>query len=536
MSSESITLHVRLGTTARFTIPSSSGSGTITTNSTIQDVKSLISREVASGFCAVERQRLIYKGRILSDNSRTLSDYGVAGDNQTIHLVKGSAGVSTTPAPSTSNVQQPTASTPIAGSNPNGASNSNPMMMMRNMMQQQQGGGMPDMNAIQQQLLQNPEMMSSMMNSPMMQNIMSNPDMIRMMMDSNPEMRRVLDSNPQLRHIMDDPELMRRSMDMMRDPSAMQNMMRNQDLAMSQIENVPGGFNALRRMYEEVQEPMMDAMAGGAGTDVPEIQSTSSQTGTAMPNPWGAPRDNPTPSSTPSQNANPFASMNAWGGAGQNARMPGSTAAPNPFSMPNLNQQGSGGVPGMNIEQTISMLENPLVNTMMQQMMSDPQTMQTMLNNNPLLQQMRQSNPATAAMMSNPETLRAMMDPANLRSMLQMQNSFQQLGNNVPGFQSMMPGESVPGSNPSAQPNLDFSSLLNQFQNTSVSTSVPSQQRPPAERFNQQLTALNDMGFCDRDANIQALSATHGNINRAVERLLSSTDTGGSLNSTTESS
>jgi len=38
-----------------------------------------------------------------------------------------------------------------------------------------------------------------------------------------------------------------------RDPNAMQNMMRNQDLAMSQIENMPGGFNALRSMYENVQ-------------------------------------------------------------------------------------------------------------------------------------------------------------------------------------------------------------------------------------------------------------------------------------------
>lgn len=38
-----------------------------------------------------------------------------------------------------------------------------------------------------------------------------------------------------------------------RDPNAMQNMMRNQDLAMSQIENMPGGFNALRSMYENIQ-------------------------------------------------------------------------------------------------------------------------------------------------------------------------------------------------------------------------------------------------------------------------------------------
>jgi ubiquilin len=31
---------------------------------------------------------------------------------------------------------------------------------------------------------------------------------------------------------------------------------------MSQIENHPEGFNALRRMYHDIQEPMMEAMTG----------------------------------------------------------------------------------------------------------------------------------------------------------------------------------------------------------------------------------------------------------------------------------
>jgi hypothetical protein len=46
--------------------------------------------------------------------------------------------------------------------------------------------------------------------------------------------------------------MLRQTMEMMRNPNAMQQAMRSQDLAMSQIENLPGGFSALRRMYEEV--------------------------------------------------------------------------------------------------------------------------------------------------------------------------------------------------------------------------------------------------------------------------------------------
>ena len=38
-------------------------------------------------------------------------------------------------------------------------------------------------------------------------------------------------------------------------------MMRNQDRAMTNIENMPGGFHALERMFRDVQEPMMNATA-----------------------------------------------------------------------------------------------------------------------------------------------------------------------------------------------------------------------------------------------------------------------------------
>lgn len=49
-------------------------------------------------------------------------------------------------------------------------------------------------------------------------------------------------------------QMLRQTMEMMRNPNAMQQAMRSQDLAMSQIENLPGGFSALRRMYEEVSQ------------------------------------------------------------------------------------------------------------------------------------------------------------------------------------------------------------------------------------------------------------------------------------------
>ena len=45
-------------------------------------------------------------------------------------------------------------------------------------------------------------------------------------------------------------------------------------------------------------------------------------------------------------------------------------------------------------------------------------------------------------------------------------------------------------------------------------------QQPPEERFSSQLDQLSAMGFNDRQANIQALVATRGDVNAAVERLI----------------
>lgn len=43
-------------------------------------------------------------------------------------------------------------------------------------------------------------------------------------------------------------------------PALQREMMRNQDLAISNIEMLPEGFNALRRSYATIQKPLLEAM------------------------------------------------------------------------------------------------------------------------------------------------------------------------------------------------------------------------------------------------------------------------------------
>ncbi|KAK6829874.1 deubiquitination-protection protein dph1 [Apiospora arundinis] len=51
---------------------------------------------------------------------------------------------------------------------------------------------------------------------------------------------------------------------------------------------------------------------------------------------------------------------------------------------------------------------------------------------------------------------------------------------------------------------------------------APADNRPPEERYADQLRQLNDMGFYDFDRNIAALRRSGGSVQGAVEHLLSS--------------
>ena len=83
-------------------------------------------------------------------------------------------------------------------------------------------------------------------------------------------------------------------MQMARNPRMMQELMRSTDRQMSNIEAHPEGFNALRRMYHQVQEPMTNAMLGNqTNADLPRQNAAvvapteSVNNAVPLPNPWG---------------------------------------------------------------------------------------------------------------------------------------------------------------------------------------------------------------------------------------------------------
>ncbi len=70
-----------------------------------------------------------------------------------------------------------------------------------------------------------------------------------------------MDRNPELNHMLNNPEVLRQTMEIARNPAMMQELMRNQDRAMSNLESIPGNllfllsksyFVALKNIYFEI--------------------------------------------------------------------------------------------------------------------------------------------------------------------------------------------------------------------------------------------------------------------------------------------
>ncbi|CAI9756441.1 unnamed protein product [Fraxinus pennsylvanica] len=393
------------------------------------------------------------------------------------------------------------------------------------------GTGLPEFEQMQQQLTQNPNMMREIMNTPAIQNIMNNPEIMRSLIMNNPQMRDIIDRNPELGHILNDPGILRQTLEAARNPELMREMMRNTDRAMSNIESSPEGFNMLRRMYENVQEPFLNAttMGGSTANDTGSNpfaallgnQRTGAQTrGGANPSTAGS----EIASGDSAPNANPL--PNPWTNAGGGSQTNNATIA-NPASdarPPGVAGLGGLGLPelervaGMSDPSVFSQfLQNPAMAQMMQSLFSNPQYMDQILGFNPQLRSLLDMNPQLREMMQNPEILRQLTSPETMQQVMALQQQLSQLGQ-----QQSTPERNQANQNTGTQNNMGLEILRNMFGGLGAgSSSVPSNPNvPPEELYATQLSQLQEMGFFDTQENIRALRATSGNVHAAVERLL----------------
>ncbi|CAH3169258.1 unnamed protein product [Porites lobata] len=555
---------------------------------TILEFKQLVSAKFNA---PVPQLCLIFAGRILKDGD-TLASYAIK-DGLTVHLVVKSENRAQQQAAQHSTQQSPSSTPSSTQRSSQSSQNTSPSSHGLAGIDGLGGLGMfgnsGNLQQMSQQLMSNPDMLRQMMDNPMVQSMMSNPDLIRQIFLSNPQMQQLIERNPEISHILNNPDLMRQTMEMVRNPSLMQEMMRTHDRALSNLESLPGGFNALQRMYTDIQEPMLNAtqeqmrqaqnnpfsalFGGSSGTGTGSDPNTNPQQGTEntspLPNPW-SPSPPPAVANQPTQPAqqeptpqtvtssrNQNASPGTGGSAPENSR----TSIFQTPAMQNLMQQVSA-----NPDMFQNMMQSPYMQEMMQQMLQNPDLMASVIRTNPMFQgnsqladQVASRLPEFMSQMQNPEFQQSLANPRVMQALMQIQQGMMQLQNEAPGL--LPPGSgpmnfmgipststtttgpasstgnttSTPSSGtpagtqrtsqngtPSGSPgNVQGNSQENQMaQLMSQMMQAMTQPQNPEVRYRTQLEQLAQMGFVDRTRNIQALVATGGDLNAAIERLL----------------
>jgi len=425
---------------------------------TVGDLKELISPQL--GGLAPQSIRLVCAGRVWQDPS-TLESYEIS-DGSIVHCLNNPQAPGSTAGIASTQALQP----------------ANPMMgMMGGMpvMGGAAGGGtsLQDMMAQSQQMMrQNPEMLQQMMQDPMVQQMFENPEFMRSMMQMNPQTRQLMESHPEIARMLEDPEMLRQGARMMANPSLMQEMMRNQDVAMGRLDAMPGGHAALARMHRDVVDPMHNAMTVGEESNTAVNQYSEDAQGhrntAPLANPWGSSQPVTTAAQTATQPAAP---------AMTTAGAPAAGAPAN--SMQQLMQMQSWG--------------------------GDPmaQWMQPMMQNMQMAQQANQTDQSTNAAMnqqSNPlaNIMQAMQqNPQLMQQMMMMDNMM----GGIPPPMFGAPAAQTGGA-------LDETAIAAAASNPMVRA-----------RFAQQLDAMIAMGFSDEQMCLRALIEYDGNVDRALDKM-----------------
>uniref|UniRef100_A0A8B9Z0Q7 UBQL1 protein n=1 Tax=Buteo japonicus TaxID=224669 RepID=A0A8B9Z0Q7_9AVES len=532
--------------------------------SSVQQFKEEISKHFKSH---TDQLVLIFAGKILKDQD-TLIQHGIH-DGLTVHLVIKTQNRSQDHPGQQTHTTGSIATTSISNSN-----TSTPASTNSNSFGLGGLGGLAGLSSLglnasnfselqsqmQRQLMSNPEMMVQIMENPFVQSMLSNPDLMRQLIMANPQMQQLIQRNPEISHMLNNPDIMRQTLELARNPAMMQEMMRNQDRALSNLESIPGGYNALRRMYTDIQEPMLNAAQEQfGGNPFTSLVSNASSGGDSqpsrtenrdpLPNPW-APQSS-------SQNSTSTSTSGESSGS-SNVRNTTSASTGQSSTIPNLGPGlgvGMFNTPGMqsllqqiteNPQLMQNMLSAPYMRSMMQSLSQNPDlAVQMMLNNplfagNPQLQeQMRQQLPTFLQQMQNPDTLSAMSNPRAMQALLQIQQGLQTLATEAPGLlpgfnpglgglgstgvptgstvSSSVPSENTSPTSGAAEPG--HQQFVQQMLQALAGANAQQLQNPEV-RFQQQLEQLSAMGFLNHEANLQALIATGGDISAAIERLL----------------
>ena len=236
---------------------------------------------------------------------------------------------------------------------------------------------------------------------------------------------------------------------------------------------------------------------------------------------------------TSQHNANPFGAF-GMGGMPNLSGFEGMSG----FDMGGMGMGGMGmpGMGGMNPMMAMQMLQsNPQLLQQFSAMMQNPEAV-NMLLNNPQLKPLLDSNPQMREILSNPQMRQQMFSPQNMQMMMNMMQGMGGMGMPGMGMGGMgmngfggMPQQQT-GSNAGSSSSGGSSSSMGFNPFAFYGGGMPQQQQQQQQQdqnvdykvlYKEQLEKLKEMGFVNEDVNINILKQCQGNVDFAVEKLLS---------------
>lgn len=148
-------------------------------------------------------------------------------------------------------------------------------------------------------------LMQSSIGKSIMNMIQNNPQAYADMLRSNPIFSQIAENNPQLQHILNDSDMLSEQIGMYLNPENQNQTARTMDRMLDAVESMPGGFQALSKQINDLQEPLMDGLMDqikGSGKTKTNIDSK----------PLSKPSEEPIPFQNPQQQGfGPFSFFNS---------------------------------------------------------------------------------------------------------------------------------------------------------------------------------------------------------------------------------
>ncbi|XP_037634317.1 ubiquilin-1-like [Sebastes umbrosus] len=358
---------------------------------------------------------------------------------------------------------------------------------------------------MESQLLADPEMMRRVLGSPFVQSTLSasGPQLTRQLILSNPQIQQLLQTNPEVGDMLNNADIITQVMELARNPDMIEEVMHNEDRALNNL------------LPEQETSESIDGDSPVVTTSSGTQQQTERESNETPP--------------VSSHSTDPLRELTASPGADPN---PQSAVTAGLQSL--LEEIMSS--PGL----MESLLSGPYVNSLLNCLGQNPDLAAQMLLSHPLFsgnpqlqQEMRQQIPLFLQQIQSPELLSAMLNPRAMEALLHIQQGLQTLAEEAPAL--------IPTAGVHAAPELASDSVLNNQSGSGPHVAMVTEQQQQQfvqqmlqalantnhgihveeAEFQDELEHLSSMGFRDREANLQVLISTGGDLTTAIQHLLS---------------